>query len=184
MFCTEGLAFGPEALSDFFPVFLDFWLDSFVSGTSPRKMLCSFYGIHNKLKFFQGLIILLSLYARVSFCVISVPSGCTLLSGAGFWSLHINTTCHLGNRDNLWSSAANDFPEDTKPVLVRHLVCHMQTSMYVVGNEELRDSTRCKLCEGSEGSMFLCLVSDTEPASGKDQPLLLSSDSTHLSVSL
>lgn len=65
MFCTEGLAFGPELVTDFFAVFLDFWLGSFASGPSPRKMLCCFYGIHNKSKFFQDLLILLSLYASV-----------------------------------------------------------------------------------------------------------------------
>lgn len=63
IFCTEGSAFEPELVSDFFAVFLDFWLDSFVSGPSPKKMLCCFYGIHNKSKLFQDLIILLSLYA-------------------------------------------------------------------------------------------------------------------------
>lgn len=78
MSCSEGSVFGPELVSDFFAVFLDFWLDSFASGPSPRKMLCCFYGIHNKPKFFQDLIILLSLYA----CVCTMGSGDSLLAAA------------------------------------------------------------------------------------------------------
>lgn len=61
-------------------------------------------------------------------------------------------------------------------------------SIYLVKNEELRDSTNESWCERSGASMFLLFAlfltqNHLPPGSGKELPLLLTSSSTHLSVS-
>lgn len=115
--------------------FLDFWLDSFVSGPSPRKMLCCFYGIHNKPKFAQDLIIPLSLYA------------CDLVTLCWHCALILAHEHHKLPRKH---GQPLEFSSKWTPW--RHKSCSNGTlgvlhaaSIYLVENEELKDSTRCNL---------------------------------------